>query len=161
MLHACHTTHGQQLLNPVHCDTGRDFDIDWLTSPGRYAVSPKCDGTRCLMLVDETGSVFFRSRIGTLYEFPVRGANFSPGTVLDGELLWLGGLGFFLAFDALCIGRTRVWHLPTKVRTCPFTRAVIVHAVLYRPHLTKIEMQYHGQIMLVIYILMMLYCRNE
>lgn len=84
-------------------------------------MSLKCDGMRCLMLVDERSSVFFRSRVGTLYEFPVLGADLTPGTVLDGELLWLGGLGFFLAFDALCIGKTRVWHLPTKVHTHPST----------------------------------------
>ena len=99
-------------------------------------MSLKCDGRRCLLLVDERGSVFFRSRVGTLYAFPVMGANLTPGTVLDGELLWLGGFGFFLAFDVLCIGKTRVWHLPTKV---PHIHPH-AHVVLYRPYLTKIEM---------------------
>ena len=96
---------------------GRDFNAAWITSPGRYVVSPKCDGTRCLLLVDKQGTVFFRNRVGTLYQFPVIvDTCILPGTVLDGELLWLGTSGFFLAFDALCIGAARVWHLPFKAR---------------------------------------------
>ncbi|PNH03221.1 hypothetical protein TSOC_010756 [Tetrabaena socialis] len=39
-----------------------------------------------------------------------------PGTLLDGELLWVGGRGFFLVFDALLVGETRLWHLPLRER---------------------------------------------
>ncbi|PNW75381.1 hypothetical protein CHLRE_12g524850v5, partial [Chlamydomonas reinhardtii] len=38
------------------------------------------------------------------------------GTVLDGELVWMHGRGFFLAFDALCVGGCRLWHLPLQQR---------------------------------------------
>ena len=39
-------------LQPPSIDTvptalfGRDFDAAWITSPGRYVISPKCDSTR-------------------------------------------------------------------------------------------------------------------
>lgn len=43
-----------------------------------------------------------------------------PGTILDGELLWIGPhgarRGFFLVFDALAVGSTRTWHLPLADR---------------------------------------------
>ncbi|EFJ39408.1 hypothetical protein VOLCADRAFT_101013, partial [Volvox carteri f. nagariensis] len=39
-----------------------------------------------------------------------------PGSVLDGELVWLGGRGFFLAFDALCVGGEPLWQLPLRER---------------------------------------------
>lgn len=43
------------------------------------------------------------------------------GTVLDGELIWLGSgpgrQGFFLAFDALSVGGQSVWSMPLAQRT--------------------------------------------
>ena len=112
---------------------GRDFDAAWITSPGRYVVSPKCDGTRCLLLVNEQGIVFFRNRVGTLYQFPVAvdSCMLLPGTVLDGELLWLGTSGFFLAFDALCVGTARVWHLPFKARLASLIKLGICIYTIY------------------------------
>jgi len=70
------------------------------------------------MFVDRQGTGFFRNRIGTLYQFPVTvdTCMLLPDTFLDGELLWLGASGFFFAFDALCIGAARVWHLSFKAR---------------------------------------------
>jgi len=40
---------------------GRDFDAAWITSPGRYVISPKCDDTRCLLLVDKQGNCLSKS----------------------------------------------------------------------------------------------------
>ncbi|GLC36991.1 hypothetical protein PLESTM_000526200 [Pleodorina starrii] len=134
-------------------------DVRWLSWPGRYAVSRKCDGTRHLMLAvggplppplqpqpglasnnagggsssDDSGGssgdsgsgdantavIYLLNRAGALYAFPVHTSGCSPlpaGTVLDGELVWLGGRGFFLAFDALCLGGERLWRLPLRQR---------------------------------------------
>ncbi|KXZ47387.1 hypothetical protein GPECTOR_35g825 [Gonium pectorale] len=134
-------------------------DARWVTAPGRYAVSRKCDGTRCLLLAlgppppqlqrsgdgepqdEASGGTYLMNRVGSLYAFSVRpGASANsgtgggavaeggmpkpppacsrlpPGTVLDGELVWVGGRGFFLAFDALVVGGTRLWALPLRQR---------------------------------------------
>eukprot|EP00798_Chlamydomonas_sp_ICE-L_P029719 gene29719-5154_t len=68
-------------------------DAHWVGHPGRYAVSQKADGTRCLLIVT---------------------------TILDGELLWAGPpghrKGFFLAFDILSAGGSKLWHLPLQQR---------------------------------------------
>lgn len=46
-----------------------------------------------------------------------------PGTILDGELVWVGcseqqRTGFFLAFDALAVGEQQAWqlHLPQRLQ---------------------------------------------
>ena len=46
----------------------------------------------------------------------ISGPQLRPGTVLDGELLFVGGFFFFLAFDALAVGAQRAWHLPLDGR---------------------------------------------
>ena len=97
----------------------------WVAWPGRYCVSRKCDGTRHLLIVGGDGIARLRNRSGFMYEYPVRVARKSrapspnallpAGTVLDGELVWVGGQGFFLAFDAISVGDSerhkRAWQL--------------------------------------------------
>jgi hypothetical protein len=46
-------------------------DTAWLASPGRYAVSRKCDGTRHLLLVDAGGRPYLLNRAGSLYAYPL------------------------------------------------------------------------------------------
>lgn len=128
-------------------------DANWVAWPGRYCVARKCDGVRHLLIVAGDGTAYLRNRAGTLYVYAIEvpstvttpavgtvggddtcsGAPTSaaaeppsglpPGTVLDGELFWLAGQGFFLAFDALALGKAaqqqtqqRVWQLPLKQR---------------------------------------------
>lgn len=61
------------------------------------------------------------NRLGSLYTYPARtgtsvpGVSFppvSPGTVLDGEVVWVGGTGFYVVRDVLCVAGRRVWQLP-------------------------------------------------
>jgi hypothetical protein len=90
-------------------------DVEWVSWPDRYCVSRKCDGTRHLLIVgQQDGVARFRNRAGFVYEYPVR-TPLRAGAVLDGELVWIGGRGFFIAFDviATCAGRgSRAWQLP-------------------------------------------------
>ncbi|KAG2488438.1 hypothetical protein HYH03_012945 [Edaphochlamys debaryana] len=117
----------------------------WVGVPGRYAVSRKADGTRYLLMVvaeradDDLGgggsgggscgssSAYLLDRVGSLYKFPIRSSgpaahaggayeSLPAGTLLDGELVWVGGRGFFLAFDALCVGGRRLWSRPLRER---------------------------------------------
>ncbi|KAG2502099.1 hypothetical protein HYH03_000591 [Edaphochlamys debaryana] len=197
------------------CSVRSPSDVQWLAAPGRYAVSRKADGTRCLLIVpgkeaaagSSGGEAYLLNRVGSLYKYPVRAlqsndavafdaagqatadgtaakphaavieldgspaepcgavatnANTTsseptamplpstasapvagaiptdpqrnatglggdrtgarradgliPGTLLDGELLWQGGRGFFLAFDALCVGGQQLWSRPLRER---------------------------------------------
>ncbi|KAG2502098.1 hypothetical protein HYH03_000590 [Edaphochlamys debaryana] len=121
------------------CSVRSPSDVQWLAVPGRYAVSRKADGTRCLLIVpgEEAaagsggGEAYLLNRVGSLYKHPVRTLRPCPepeaaasgndgglpsGTVLDGELLWHGGRGFFLAFDALCVGGQQLWSRPLRER---------------------------------------------
>ncbi|KAG2496220.1 hypothetical protein HYH03_005818 [Edaphochlamys debaryana] len=79
---------------------------------------------------------YLLNRAGALYRFPIRtsevvahssvppsaaagcggGGGLPSGTLLDGELMWVGGRGFFLAFDALCVGGRRLWSRPLRER---------------------------------------------
>jgi hypothetical protein len=122
-----------------------DEDARWVAAPGRYTVARKADGQRHLLIVTGGGAAYMRNRVGSLYAFPIAFASgdgpatpsaaseqpatagseaagggvaacLPPGTVLDGELLWLGGVGFFLAFDALAVAGRPVWHLPLDGR---------------------------------------------
>ncbi|KAL4424357.1 hypothetical protein ABPG75_001658 [Micractinium tetrahymenae] len=115
-------------------------DARWLAYPGRYLVTRKCDGTRCLLIVPPSGTPYLLNRAGTLYRYPNRlscsggsssgsadssqGPSLPPGTILDGELVWVGPpgavtadrRGFFLAFDALALGQQRTWQQPLPER---------------------------------------------
>jgi hypothetical protein len=94
-------------------------DAEWLAWPGRYSVARKCDGTRHLLVVAADGVAYFRSSSGFVYQYPIildcrpGGAQkLPPGTVLDGELVWVGRQGFFVASDAVSLGDCRVWQQP-------------------------------------------------
>ncbi len=61
------------------------------------------------------------NRLGSLYTYPaitgtrVQGMAFPPlppGTMLDGEVVWVGGTGFYVVRDVLCVDGRRVWQLP-------------------------------------------------
>eukprot|EP00798_Chlamydomonas_sp_ICE-L_P024615 gene24615-10236_t len=102
-------------------------DARWVGYPGRYAVSQKADGTRCLLIVTTSGKSYFIMRSGSVYAHPLRSSSSSssclplpPGTVLDGELLWAGPPGhregFFLTFDVLSARGSKLWHLPLQQR---------------------------------------------
>lgn len=43
----------------------------WVAVPGRYVVSHKCDGMRCLLIVDAQGRPFLLTRSGAVYEYPM------------------------------------------------------------------------------------------
>ena len=49
----------------------------WVSRPGRYSVSRKCDGMRCLLFRDQTGAAseksnaIFMNRAGTMYRLPI------------------------------------------------------------------------------------------
>jgi hypothetical protein len=90
-------------------------DAEWVGWPDRYCVSRKCDGTRHLLIVgQQDGVARFRNRVGFMYEYPVR-TPLRAGAVLDGELVWIGGKGFFIAFDVIATGPgrgARAWQLP-------------------------------------------------
>jgi hypothetical protein len=91
-------------------------------------VSRKADGTRHLLIVTSNGSCYLHNRLGTLYAFPAvvpqaAGSDVAqhpqqlpPGTVLDGELLFVNGSAFYLAFDAQAVASRPVWHLPLDSR---------------------------------------------
>ncbi|KAG1670823.1 hypothetical protein FOA52_003414 [Chlamydomonas sp. UWO 241] len=125
-------------------------DASWLAYLSRYCVSRKCDGTRHLLLMTSGGQAYLLNRAGTLYRYPLQcssstaavqstegsvspiaqkeekaGSALLPaGTVLDGELVWVGEAssgrrrGFFLAFDVLSLGeqQQRAWSLPLDER---------------------------------------------
>ena len=80
-----------------------------------YSVSHKCDGTRYMLMVMEDGGVYFKNRVGFVYEFPLSNP-LPPATILDGELVWCAEGGVFLAFDAVVLGGVRVWALPLDQR---------------------------------------------
>ncbi len=102
---------------PIHSTT----DAEWISWPGRYCVSRKCDGTRHLLIVmDFSGkrSAMMLNRAGSAYEYPIT-TPLPAGTVLDGELVWIAGKGFFIAFDTISAGegqRARAWQLPLQDR---------------------------------------------
>jgi hypothetical protein len=91
-------------------------------------VSRKADGTRHLLIVTSDGTCYLHNRLGTLYAFPAvvlqaaaldvaqHPQQLPPGTVLDGELLFVQGSAFYLASDALAVGSRPVWHLPLDRR---------------------------------------------
>ena len=96
-------------------------DAQWVGWPDRYCVSRKCDGTRHLLIADGDGLAWLRTRAGSLYAYPIE-TRLAQGTVLDGELVWIGGEGFFLAFDVISTGgptptRRRAWQLSLPERT--------------------------------------------
>eukprot|EP00961_Rhodomonas_salina_P193590 2613624-Rhodomonas_salina.1 len=91
-------------------------DAKWVSYPGRYLVSRKCDGTRQMLIVDKGGKAYFLNRAGMMYAYPSC-TDLPEGTILDGELLWISGhCGFFLAFDAVAIGAARTWQLSLEER---------------------------------------------
>ncbi len=100
-------------------------DAAWVAWPGRYCVARKCDGMRHVLFVSRDGKARLQSRSGAVYEYPLHAAradgsgsrNLPPGSVLDGELVWVGGRGFFLAFDAIVVGERRAWQerLPARL----------------------------------------------
>lgn len=118
-------------------------DARWVAVPDRYLVSRKVDGVRHLLIVASDGTPYLLNRAGSLYAYPLTApGDLPPGTVLDGELVWKGKdsggsaagagctnagerapvpssghcRGFFIAFDELCIGGARVWHLHLQQR---------------------------------------------
>ncbi|KAG2496623.1 hypothetical protein HYH03_005444 [Edaphochlamys debaryana] len=120
-------------------------DARWVGWPGRYAVSRKAEGTRHLLMVlqwegeaEGKAEAYLLNGVGTLYRFPIQnpspagpagastaasdaeaseGTGFlPPGTLLDGDLMWLGARGLFLASDALCVGGRRLWSRPLRER---------------------------------------------
>eukprot|EP00798_Chlamydomonas_sp_ICE-L_P024616 gene24616-10237_t len=104
-------------------------DARWVGYPGRFAVSQKADGTRCLLIVTTSGKSYFITRSGSVYAHPLSSSSSSgnstclllpPDTVRDGELLWAGPpghrKGFFLAFDILSAGSSKFWHLLLQQR---------------------------------------------
>ena len=87
-------------------------DARWVTSPGRYCVSRKCDGTRHVLIVGQEAALML-NRVGSVYNYPIS-TSLPANTVLDGELVWVGGKGFFIAFDVISAGveHARAWQLP-------------------------------------------------
>lgn len=70
-------------------------DARWAAVPGRYHVSRKANGTRHLLIIAADGTPYLLDRAGALYAYPLTapGGNahsLPPGTVLDGELVWVG-----------------------------------------------------------------------
>ena len=50
-------------------------DARWAAWPGRYLVSRKCDGMRCMLVAARDGTPYLLTRAGALYQFPLlRGA---------------------------------------------------------------------------------------
>jgi adenylate kinase family enzyme len=92
-------------------------DAEWISWPGRYCVSRKCDGTRHLLIISGKGSALMLNRAGAAYEYPIT-TPLPAGAMLDGELVWIAGRGFFIAFDILSAGagHTRAWQLPLPDR---------------------------------------------
>ncbi len=112
-----------------------ETECEFLSVPGRYKVSRKGDGTRYMLIIAQDGKTYYRTLSGSLYAYPSVSTRITidsgaagtscdssraqntkagcqrlpPGTVLDGEMVWLGDKGFFLAFDALMLGHERVW----------------------------------------------------
>ena len=88
-------------------------DAAWVTSsPGRYCISRKCDGTRHVLIIGQENS-FMLNRAGSVYDYSIS-TSLPVNTVLDGELVWVGGKGFFIAFDTISAGvkHARAWQLP-------------------------------------------------
>ena len=87
-------------------------DARWVTSPGRYCVSRKCDGTRHVLIVGQETALML-NRVGSVYRYLIS-TPLPANTVLDGELVWVGGQGFFIAFDVISAGvdHARAWQLP-------------------------------------------------
>ena len=87
-------------------------DAAWVTSPGRYCVSRKCDGTRHILIIGQEKALML-NRAGSVYNYSIS-TPLPVNTVLDGELVWVGGKGFFIAFDTISAGvkHTRAWQLP-------------------------------------------------
>ena len=90
-------------------------DMQWVSHPGRYSVSHKCDGTRYLLLVMSDGQVFFKNRVDFVYSYPIE-TNLPSQTILDGELIWEAERGVFLVFDALVVRGERLWGWPFERR---------------------------------------------
>ena len=91
-------------------------DAAWVTSPGRYCISRKCDGTRHVLIIGKENS-FMLNRAGSVYNYFIS-TTLPVNTVLDGELVWVGGKGFFIAFDTISAGvkHARAWQLPLMDR---------------------------------------------
>ena len=106
-----------KLCMPVPCVSLKtEADVDWVSQPGRYTVSGKCDGTRYLLIVTASGKVYFKNRVDFVYTFPVD-SSLPSDTILDGELVWHNDNGgYFFVFDALMVDGQRVWHLPLPKR---------------------------------------------
>jgi len=116
---AAHSAGLLELLIPVPRVAIRtQADVDWVSQPGRYTVSKKCDGTRYLLIKTSTGAVYFKNRVDFVYSFPLETENsIPPNTILDGELVWhYSNGGHFFVFDALMVDGRRVWHLPLHQR---------------------------------------------
>jgi adenylate kinase family enzyme len=106
-----------ELCIPVPCASiTAQIDVDWVSQPGRYTVSRKCDGTRYLLIVNAEGGVYFKNRVDFVYAFPLE-TDIPPNTILDGELVWhYADGGHFFVFDTLMVSGRRVWHLPLPQR---------------------------------------------
>ena len=99
-----------------HAMVRTQADVGWVASvPGRYRVSYKCDGTRYALIVTADGRHYFRNRVGFVYAYPVA-TPLPRRTILDGELVWGAGGGYFLAFDVVVFAGRRVWGLPLGER---------------------------------------------
>jgi hypothetical protein len=138
-----------QSQNPASLPTPKNIVRDeascgFLSYPGRYKVCRKCDGMRYMLVIAQDGSSYYRTRSGSMYAYPscTRSNNqastgspcvasstqksttgslmLPPGTVLDGEMVWIGDQGFYLAFDALMVGQERVWDRPLDERLRAF-----------------------------------------
>jgi adenylate kinase family enzyme len=92
-------------------------DAEWISWPGRYCVSRKCDGTRHILITGEKGTAMMLNRAGSVYAYPIT-TPLPAGTVLDGELVWIADRGFFIAFDTISAGgrHARAWQLPLQDR---------------------------------------------
>ena len=97
----------------------QESTLDWLTEPGRYVVSPKCDGERVLLIVQD-GWIWLTSRTGKERRWLLAAAAtggttpLTDDTVMDGE--YLASSNRFLAFDLLHLTGRVLLHLPRSIR---------------------------------------------
>ena len=106
--------------HPYRLIGSQPFSLTRKTLPylqqGKYSVTEKTDGQRCLLFIDDKGNCYFLTDKATIYT-GLKTAAFK-NMILDGELT--SGCKLFLAFDYYCapLGEMKPKNHPERLQVC-------------------------------------------